>query len=166
MRNIFLLITVILVFFCSPCLAQKVLQIEKYGSPRTKKLFIGQKIEYKLKSGDDWHRDYIEDLLVERKLIALSDRYLKLDDIEAFRYERPLATAAGKSLFWFGLGWSGFAAIGTATDGDPDTRYRWSDAAVTGASLGLAYLIPKTFRYKKEKFGKRKRLRILDLTIH
>lgn len=144
--------------------AQKVLQMEKSGSYKTQKIYIGEEITYRLHGDDYWYHSAIRDLLVDEKLIVFHDRYVHMDSIAAFRWDRNGMRAIGKQLFWFGLGWSGYAAIGTVTDGNPDTNYRWSDAIVTGSSWLLSLISPKLFRYKKRKFGKRRRLRMLDLT--
>lgn len=161
---------IIIFLLCSiglgtPGLAQKVLQIEKYGSPKTKKLYIGEDIHYKLEGDEIWYRGYIDDLLVDREIIALEDRYINMNDIEAFRYDRSWADPAGISLYTFGGAWSGFALIGTLTDGDPNTNYRASDAIVSGVSIGLGFVVQRFFGKKTVRFGKRRRLRMLDLTF-
>lgn len=145
--------------------AQKVLQIEKYGSPKTKKIYIGERINYKLKNDAGWYSGVIEDLLVEKKLIALNDRYVSIDSIEAFR--RPVGWSKGvrTSLYTFGAAWSGSALIGTLTDENPNTNYRWSDAIVTTTSWLVGWITPKIFKNKITKFGKKRRLRMLDLTL-
>lgn len=138
--------------------------MEKSGSYKTQKMYIGEEITYRLHGDDYWYHSAIRDLLVDEKLIVFHDRYVHMDSIAAFRWDRNGMRAIGKQLFWFGLGWSGYAAIGTLTDGNPESNYRWSDAIVTGGSWLLALIAPKMFRYKKRKFGKRRRLRMLDLT--
>ena len=143
--------------------AQKVLQIEKYGKAKTEKLYIGQFVTYKVKDDDAWRDAYIEDLLVDQNVVQLGPIYVNIDDIEAFRWKRGFSKKAGNSLMIFGISWSGYAFIGTATDGRDDTQYRWSDAIVTGTSVLLGWILPKTFKYRTVRFGKRKRLRILDL---
>lgn len=158
-----LTLTFLLPIFATTTYGQKVLQIEKYGRAKTQKIFIGEEITYKLKDEKTWNTGYIEDLIVDEKVIVLRDRYLKLDEIAAFRYYRPWTKAAGITFFTFGAAWSLFAAVGTLTDGDPTTSYRWSDAMVTGTSWILAFIIPRFFKYKVIKFGVRKRLRLLDL---
>jgi hypothetical protein len=145
--------------------AQKVMQIERYGRARTVKIHIGEPITYKLWGDDFWYPGYIVDILVGQNLIALEDRYVNIDSIEALRYHRHLARAAAAGLYIFGASWSGFAFIGTLTDGNPDTRYRWSDAIVTGTSFALGWIIQRFFGKRTIRFGKRNRLRLLDLTI-
>ena len=143
--------------------AQKVLQIEKYGSPKTEKMFIGHSFSYKVKGDDAWRHAYIEDLLVDQDVIQLGRTYVKLEDIEAIRYDRKFGRRARNTLVLFGLSWSGYALIGTATDGNPETNYEWSDAIVTTSTALVGLALPKLFRYKTIRFGKRKRLRMLDL---
>ena len=143
--------------------AQKVLQIEKYGKPQAEKMYIGDPITFQLRNEDVFHSSYIEDIRVEDSLLVLSDRYVNVHNITALRIERTWPRATGISLFWFGIGWSGFAAIGTALDGNDDTTYRWSDAIMTATSLSLAFTLPRLFKNKTTKIGKRRRLRLLDL---
>lgn len=162
MRLIFILFLLVPLFLPS-VKGQKVLQIERYGKAKTQKIYIGEELTYKLKDEKEWRTGYIEDFLVDEKMVVFGDRYVKIDEIAALRYYRPWTKAAKLTFFWFGAGWSAFAAIGTLTDGDPSTNYRWSDAFVTGTSWFLAFIIPSVFKYKKIKFGVRKRLRLLDL---
>lgn len=151
-------------FFCFHTLsAQKVLQLEKYGNPKTKKIHIGEVLTYRLAEDDHFTTAYLEDIRVEDGLLQMGEYYVKVDDIAELRYERGWAKAAGPSLFWFGIGWSGFSFLGNTFDGDDTTNYSFQDAGVTLTSLGFSYLIPRIFKYKRIKIGKRKRLRLLDL---
>lgn len=161
-------IAILLFFFITIILsahAQKVLQIEKYGSAKTKKLYIGQEITYKLKNDEYWYKGVIEDLRVDTNLIVLKDRYIALDSIEAFRRTVGWSKAARTSLYTFGAAWSGNALVGTLTDGNPKTNYLWSDAIVTGASWLTGWIAPQLFKNKVTPFGKKRRLRMLDLTL-
>lgn len=143
--------------------AQKVLQIERLGSARTQKLSIGTALTYQLHGDPVWYSGEIVNLLPEDSIVLFNNRYIKVDKIRAFRWDLGWPRSVGRQLFWFGAGWSGFALIGTATDGNPDTQYEWSDAAVTGTSLATSWLLPRIFKYRKIRFGKNRRLRALDL---
>ena len=160
-----LLFFFLLLFLFPAAQAQRILQIERYGRPKTTKIFIGEEISYRLKGNEFWHTAVIEDLLVDNNLLVLDDRYVKMEEIESLRYYRSWPRPISRSLFWFGAAWSSFAAIGTLTDNDPSTHYRWSDAVVTASSWLLALVIPRIFRHRTITFGKRKRLRILDLNF-
>lgn len=144
---------------------QKVLQIEKPGKVKAQKIFIGTPIAYRLTNSKDFLYGQIEDFNIENNLIVLEDRYIKVSDINALRFQRSWPKAVGTSAFWFGTGWSALAAIGTATDGNPDTHYQWSDAIVTGSSYLLSFSLPKLFGKKTIKTQKRARLRLLDINF-
>ncbi len=156
---------VFIIAFACTAHAQKVLQIEKYGSAKTKKIYIGQEINYKLKNDEDWYKGVIEDFDIEKNWIVMRDRYVSVDSIEAFRRPKSWSKGIGTSLYTFGAGWSGYALLGTLTDGDPKTHYLWSDAIVTGVSWLTGWIIPKIFKNKIIKFGGKRRLRLLDITF-
>ena len=164
-KRIVLLLS-LFIAFCQLISAQKVLQIERYGRAETEKIFIGNEIVYRLNGNDYFLRGYIEDLHIENNVIVLPDRYVPVSEINALQYNRGWPRAIGTSIFWFGLGWSALAAVGTATDGDASTNYRWSDAAVTGTSFVISFALPKLFGRHTLKFGKRKRLRMLDINFY
>lgn len=155
----------VLLCLCLPLYGQKFLQIETFGKPQSKKIYPGAEISYQLRNQDIWHTHTIEDFLIDQNLLVLEDRYVNIKDIQALKFQRSFVQGISTSLFWFGLGWSGFAVVGTLTDGDPDTHYRWSDAIVTGSSLGTALLLDKLLGTKKVKIGKRKNLRLLDISV-
>ncbi len=141
------------------------MQIETSGRVKTKKIFKGEGLEYLLRGSKTWTYGVIEDFNIDSNLIVFGDRYVKVDEIKAIRYYKPAARRMGAQLALFGAAWSAFAAIGTATDGNPDTNYRWSDAVVTGSAMGLGYAYSQLFKYKKYKIGKRRKLRLIDLTF-
>lgn len=158
-----------LAFFCVlltfPLAGQKFLQIEKYGSPKTKKIYIGEEITYRLNGEDSYYSIVIEDILVDQNMLVGTDRYVNIGEINSLRQDITWSRSIGRSLFFFGIGWSGFALVGTLTDNNPDTSYRWSDAVVSGSALLISFTLPKLFVHKKTKIGKRKRLRALDISF-
>ena len=150
----------------SPLWGQKFLQIEKSGSLRTQKIPVGEVLTYRLDGDDTWYTGEIVRLLPEDSIVLFHNRFVEVGQINAFRYARRAPASLSQSLFWFGMGWSALAIVGTATDdvgklGVPD--YRWSDAVVTGTSVGASWLLPRLFKYRYVRFGHKKRLRILDL---
>ncbi len=154
----------LLVFFVGNSLqAQRVMLIEKSGSPNNEKIYEGQYIEFRLKEYEDWYSGEIKNYLVDQGMIEFEDRYVKVDDIYAFRERRGFVEAMSVSIATFGVSWSGFALVGNLTDGDPTTNYRTADAIVTGVSLGLGYTLYKLLGRKVTRFGKRKRLRLVDI---
>ena len=153
-----------LLTFALPGSAQQVMQIETYGKARTKKIYPGQTIQYRLKNQkNDWLTGAVESYRMEERLVVLTDRYVHVDSIAALRYDRRWSKAVGTQMFWFGAAWSAFAAIGALTDGDPSSNYEWSDAAVTGGFWLGSFLTPRLFRYRYYKMDGRHRLRLVDL---
>ncbi|PSR11071.1 MAG: hypothetical protein DA408_19245 [Bacteroidetes bacterium] len=156
-----------LLFTILPARAQRVLLIEKSGSARTTKLYTGSYIQYRLADDKQWFGDRIYDLRDDTQALVFADRYVNLADISMLRQGKPWARNFGAMLITFGVAWSGFAAIGTATDGDPTTGYRRSDALVTAISAGTGLLLPALFGTRRMRLGEGKnlRLRIVDISF-
>ena len=150
-----------------PLFSQKVLLIEKRNKAQTQKLYEGAYIQYKLIGEKKWRAGEIYDLRDDTQMIVFRDHYLPLDQIQMMRERKPWPRNIGYMLMTFGLSWSGIAALGTATDGDPDTNYELSDAAVTGVSVGTGLLLPMLFGTRKIRFGEQQkwRLRVVDVSF-
>ena len=163
--RLFYLLLFLLLF--SSVQAQRVLLIEKPNSAQTMKLYAGSYIQYRVVGDDTWYGEHIYDLRDDTQAVVFPDRYLPIADIAMMRQRRPVARALGLTLLTFGLSWSGFAAIGTATDGDPETNYQVSDAVVTGIAAGSGLLLPALFGTRRMRFGEgqRFRLRIIDISF-
>ena len=160
-----LLLIACLCFFASPIFGQKVLLIEKFGNPNPEKIQLGSFLTYQVKNDDIWYQGYLRDLRFDQNMLELDDRFVPLDDIAAFQYKRRWPKQGGIQLALFGVAWSGWALIGTLTDNNPDTNYRWSDAVVTGAAAGIGLSLPLVFGKKTVKFGDRRKLRMIDITF-
>ena len=143
---------------------QTVLQIERKGSSRTVKMSTGIVLNFKLKEDPVWYTGELVRLIPEDSLLVFHNRYVRLNQIEAFRRSLDWPKGLGRNLFWFGLGWSGFALVGTATDGIPETKYELSDVIVSSTALSASWLLPRVVKQKVTRFGKKRRLRILDLS--
>lgn len=156
---------VLLLIGCLSAPAQRMLLLERAGSPRPQKIFAGTLLEYKVAGADYWSRGEIQDFVEERQLLVFDDRYVALSDITYLRFRRGLARPLALSLQTFGLGWSFFAAVGYTFDGNPDTHYSWGDAIVSGSSIGLGFLLQKAFQTRRIRLGDRRRLRIVDVNF-
>lgn len=145
--------------------AQRMLLLERAGSPRPQKIFAGTVLEYKVRGDDYWSRGEVQDFVEERQLLVFDDRYVAVGDIAYLRFRRGFARPLALSLQTFGLGWSFFAAVGYTFDGNPETHYSWGDAIVTASSLGLGFLIQQAFQTRRIKMSERRRLRIVDVNF-
>ncbi len=146
----------------TPLIGQKFVQIEKYGSAKVKKYYIGDQLTFRIKAfGKAWLTETIEDIYLADNMILFNNRIVKLQDITAIRsYKRsqwsgPLA----KKLYVFGLAWGGFSLLGTLA-GVPLT---WTAAIVPGTAFATGFLLQKIFKHKTYKLGKRRWLRILNM---
>lgn len=164
MRYFYLLFCLLLLSTLS---AQRVLLIEKLNSPKTTKLYTGDYIQYRLVGEEAWYADRIFDLREDTQSLVFPNHYVPIGDIEMLRQGKPWARNIGLMLLTFGVSWSGIALLGTATDGDPETGYRSSDAIVTGVAAGTGLLLPALFGTRRLRFGEghRLRLRIIDISF-
>lgn len=143
--------------------AQKFMQIERYGRPKTERIYPGQVINYRYQ--DEWYEGEIVDIHYELGKLELHNRFLAVSDIEALRYPRRAPKGLSRQLMLFGASWSGWALLGSATDNTPGVDYRWSDVAVTASATAIGLALPVIAgKYKVLEMGKRKRLRLMDIS--
>ena len=153
-------------FFISslPLTAQKFIQMEKYGSAKVKKYYIGDELTYKIKEfGDDWLTETIEDIHMQDNLVQFKNRVIKLNDIIAIRsfqrsrWSKPI----GQKLYLFGISWGVFSLLSPLA-GLPIT---WAAAIVPGVAFTTGFLLQVIFKHRTYKLGKGKRrwLRMLDM---
>lgn len=88
-----------------PASAQKFLQIEKRGRAKTEKIPLNTELTYRILNDDYWYTNTTRDYLVEENLIAFEDRFVNINDITAFQYQREWPTVAKNQIRNFGLGW-------------------------------------------------------------
>ena len=163
MKIIYLTLFILIAAFVSSN-AQKVLQMEKRGKVNTKKFYMGEELTFKLKGQGEWITDVMVDIKVEEGIIIFSERYIKVDDIrliKSFKNAR-FAKSAQVSLYTFGIGWLAFSLGGTLA-GEPLNNLSWQ---VPATSLALGWIIKKLFYSRKYKIGKKRRLRLLDLSFN
>lgn len=164
LRHSLLLLFTFLVFHCQ---AQRMLLIEKVNSARTQKIYEGMFLQYQLAEDEDWYQGEIMELRPDIQAIVFEDRIVSVDKIVRLRQRRAWPLNLGYTLATFGVAWSGWALIGTATDGNPDTRYEGSDAIVTGVAVGSGLLLAGLLGNKKLRFGegRKRRLRVVDVSF-
>lgn len=151
-------------FLVLPAHGQKVLQMEKRGKVKTKKYYLGEELTFKLKGGTDWYTDVMMDIKVEEEIIVFSERFVKVGDIKTIKsYKNArFANRTEKSLYSFGAAWLLFSLGGTLA-GEPLNDLTWK---VPTSSVALGFLIKKLFYTRKYKIGKKRRLRVLDLSFN
>ncbi len=147
---------------CNGLLAQKYLQIEKYGSAKTEKLAIGTTITFRLKGEKkQWRTEKITELYPNDSLILTEQRLVKLDKIVAFQKQRALPRILGNKLMQFGAAWLVYGGIGHLAG----YRYQKGDFILSGSAIVGGYLLKKSLSQYQIHFGTRHRLRIVDLSF-
>ena len=145
--------------------AQKVIQLEKRGSYKTQKIYIGSQLHYKLRADQrTWLQEYITDIDTETGYIFLEHRTVHIDSIYAIqiRSARQAVKSIAGLLTGFSYTWSFWALVSVAL-GDPlqlGTVIVGVGSFAIGQLLRLAFF--KTYRFK----GKKRRIRLVDLTFY
>ncbi len=164
MKFTYLLFLSLFLFSSIPTEAQKVLQMEKRGKIKTKKFQLGEELTFRLKDSKEWRTDVMIDIIVKEKLIVFAGGMVKVDDIKKIKSLKNARTAivTERSLYSFGLSWLLFSLGGTLA-GEPLNDLAWK---VPVTSVGLGFLIRKIFYSRKYKIGKKRKLRVLDLSFN
>ena len=160
----FLLLVFIIFFNNSNIAAQKFLQIEKAGSFKVEKFYIGNEITFQTKENKrEWQTAVIKDLILDEDILVFSKGMVKMKDIYKIKtfHGQTRAKKIAYSLYSFGAGWILFSLVDAVFGG----ILTWSVAIVSGTAFTTGWLIRKLFSTRTYKMGNRRRLRILDLTF-
>ena len=151
---------------------QLFLQMERTGTLKVKRYQIGDEVCFKLKGeNQDFRTEYIEDILPEQDIIIFSNGMVRRTEIAFIRsfHPRKWSKPLGQQLMIFGVGWGLFSLgakaaflLGATSTVSPLTL---GTAAIVGTAIGIGWIIQKAFRQKTYRFGKKRRLRILDLRV-
>lgn len=160
-RSIFLLMFLLL--SCT-CLAQKVIMLEKAGSLKTEKIYVGDELVYALKTyKKDWIEEYVVDIDIEGGRIIFQHHAVPIGDIYAIRLKSGggFARTVSTLLTTFSYSW-GFWTLVSVAFGDavsPTTLGIGVGSFAIGQFLRLFYV--KTYKLKG-----RRRIRLVDLTFY
>ncbi len=142
--------------------AQKILQMEKIGSLKVKKYYIGDVLTFQLRGeGKYWFTEAIEDIYQKEGLVLFVNRMVKVEDIMAIRSFKMQrwSVPVSKNLVRFGISWGIFSLLGTLAS----VPLTWAAAIVPAGAFALAGIIRIAFKRRTFKIGKRRRLRLLDM---
>ncbi|MEM1214999.1 MAG: hypothetical protein AAGJ82_04905 [Bacteroidota bacterium] len=147
--------------------AQRMLLLEKTNSAKTHKIYEGSLLRYQVVDDKTWYEGEIMELREDIQAIIFPDRIVSLDKITRLRSRRRWPYIVGLPLITFGTSWSGYALIGYAVDGDPETKYGRGDAIVTAVSVGAGLLAITAFGNRKIRVGaeQKRRLRVVDVSF-
>ena len=144
----------------APLAAQKMLLLERAGSAKTTKMYIGDVLRYRLNGKEDyWYESVITDILPEKNVILLDNFATNVDSIYSIKvHRRPITRLAGGALFTFGSTLT-FATTVAALYRDEYTNYgALYGTAAASLGTGLWMSMPR-----KLKLGKKFRLRPIEI---
>ncbi len=144
--------------------AQKAIQLEKRGSLKTEKIYVGDVLVYKLKNDKrHWLEERIADILVDEGVIRFENRLVHVDSIYAiqFRDARNGVRILSTALTAFSYTWTFWTLVSLAY-GESLTV---SKAAIAVGSFAVGQGLKALF-FKTHKIKGRKRLRLIDLTYY
>lgn len=155
--------------FLTSCLqmatAQKTLLIERRGSPVTQRIQLYDDLTFKLKDDQaGWYTRTIYDLDANAQLIFLGDSWVSVDDIDRIRLrrQRALPNILGGALQVGGISMF-FGDVWYTLAGSPEFSQGGMEFGVLNFAVGTA--IRKLFAPIKYNIGKKRRLRVVDLTF-
>ena len=157
--------------FSNITVAQKVLQIEKFGKAKTKKIYLGETVFIRTVQNPDWFEGIIEDMRPDAQAIVFYDRIVPIRDITAIRFKRTsVANGIGKALQWswvVPVTYQGIFDIVNPPSSE-ELRASWIATGSIAAGSFLLGTLMKLLPPKKYQFGegKKRRLRVLDLTFY
>ena len=144
---------------------QIVLQMEKYGSPKTTKFEVGDELTYRLYDDKLWYDAEIYNLRADEQIVVFDNRYVRIGQVRALRSYAPQrwSKPLGRNLYLFGAAWTVYS-LGAAAFDDSDP-FTWGDVAVTSTAAATGFLIQQLFKHRTYRMGKKRRLRVLDLNV-
>ncbi len=147
-----------------PMTAQKFLQLEKYGSFKTERFYIGEDITFQLRNDDKgWLTRTITDIDVEGGHLIFFNHPLHIDSIAAIRLPRSngmqivggALQVGGANAMLFSIAYPIFQ----------DQPVNWAGVGYGALGIAIGTALRKLFKTKKFVPGKKKRLRLLDVSF-
>ena len=144
---------------------QKYMLIEVAGNPHTQRIAMYDDLEFQLKNDDaGWYERKILDMDPNGQMIMLGDSWVAVGDIERIRMKkkRALATLLGGALQVGGISMF-MGDLWYTVQGEQQYSQGGMEFGMINFVVGT--LIRKIFEPIVYKFGKHRRLRVVDLTF-
>jgi hypothetical protein len=144
--------------------AQKFLQLEKYGSFNYVRFYIGEDIKFQLKNDNSgWHTRTITDFDVDGGHIIFYNHPVHIDSIEVIQ----LARGNGMQIVGGALqiGGANSMLFSIAYPIFQNQPVNWAGVGYGALGIAVGTALRRLFRTKKFVPGKKKRLRLLDLSF-
>lgn len=167
MKLYFPLFIIISLFISNSATAQKLLQIEKVGTLKTQRYYIGDEVIFQLVGDQEnyWYRERIVDILVDSKSVLFTNRVIKIADIGKIRSFKSQGWSRGLSNNAF-VAAGGFVGLSLLASALTEFMLNSASVIIPGVTVITALVIRIIFRRKTYRMGKRRRLRVLDLNFY
>lgn len=159
----------LLFFFCFlailPAEGQRFLQLEKANSMKRFKFAEGDELTYKIKSDPGyWYTQKIHQIQVDDGILVMDIGYVNIDEIIAIKTfkNQDWSKAMGNKLLQFASSWFVYSLGGALT---PAGALGWAALTVPLTAISFGLLLKGLFKSKTHRIGKRKRIRLLDLSF-
>ena len=140
------------------------MQIEKYGSAKTQKFHIGDEFYIRAEGYENsWEFVEILDIYIQDSIIVFDNGSMHVGDITALqtRGQRQFGKIFKLTFVNFGTG----IMVYSLYDLIAGRPYNWNAPIVAGSSFATGYLGQLILNQRYHRMGKRKRLRVLDLSF-
>lgn len=144
--------------------SQKFLQLEKTGTLKTTRYYIGDDITFQLVNDDKgWYTRNIQDIDVDNNRLVFINSVLPIDSIGAIQLDgSSFGKAIGGALQYGG---PGIALTSLSLSVANSRPVDWTAIGSAAICSGVGTAIRAASKKKKFKVGKNKRLRVLDLNF-
>ena len=163
MRLYWLILVFCGLFLAEAAQCQKVLQVERAGRKKVQKYYIGDILNFKLKSEKTGYSLPIRDLDIFTGMIEFDNGSFHIDQIQEILVTKKQGAAKAWNITFvnFGAAWAVFTIVDILAGGS----FHIGAVIVSGGSIALGFIIKWLFSKRKLKLGKKRRLRILDLNL-
>lgn len=143
---------------------QKLLQIEKSGTLKTERFYIGDEVTFQLADDDGWYTRTIQDINVEANMLIFPKGSVNINDIQKVRTfkNRNWSRALNINALYGSASFVVLSLLGTLAD----VALTMATLTIPASTIIVTSVIRFVFRHKTHRMGKRKRLRVLDLTFY
>jgi hypothetical protein len=158
MKKIVLLLVISACVFTAS--AQKIVLLEQANKARTTKLYVGDRIIFRL-AGDEnyWYERTITEIIPDGNSLLLDNYLVRVQDIAALKVYRKKGTRIlGGALLSLGIS-LGIATTAAALYRDDEQNY----PALIGTSAGSFFAGRYLLKRKKIYMGEKYRLRIIEI---
>ncbi|MEO1438587.1 MAG: hypothetical protein AAFV80_23810 [Bacteroidota bacterium] len=146
-----------------PGIAQKKLQIDRYGKKKAMYYHIGDRMHFKLKGDDVYYSLILKNMDADKQTLIFDTGEIHVDEIVEIKRFQKAANAFAYSFMTFGTVWTGFTVIGAVAGGPPVTL---ATGLIGGGFVVVGGLIKLLFSKRKFRFDKKRKMRVLDLNIN